>query len=199
VEEVAVKHEQIADYMLMNRGTTQKEVAKHFGVTPVWISRVVNTDLFKDYFRERHEEIKEAVKREIVGKAGGVVNKALTALGQKIEQQGSMMKTRELLDTVETVGNVVGIGGNHARNGGGQQPAVVVQVGGVDKGMLAEARERMHRQREGVEEAELVDSAPAIDSDSTPPSAFIDSVSGSEKIVHVNDPGNGVVIPEDKV
>jgi len=55
IQNVSLKHRQIMDFMLINPSMPLGQVAKHFNVTPGWLSIIVHSDAFIAVMKEKEE------------------------------------------------------------------------------------------------------------------------------------------------
>lgn len=86
IEKMGVKHTAILDFILLHQGkVTQEDVARHFGMTRVWISCIMNSDAFRAALKERQNEIGEMVNLTVADRINGVAAMALEKLGAMVE------------------------------------------------------------------------------------------------------------------
>lgn len=50
---LSIRHMEIMDYLMANPQTKMGDVAKHFGVTPGWLSQIVHSDAFQKMLSEK--------------------------------------------------------------------------------------------------------------------------------------------------
>lgn len=80
------RHLAIAEYILANPSARLREVADALGMSPSWISIVTSSQLFKDYFLRRHEEVYNSFHISIQEKLEGVAHVAIEKLGRAIDK-----------------------------------------------------------------------------------------------------------------
>ena len=136
-------HHDLIDWMLQNPGATGLGAAAHFGVSPVWISIVKNSGVFRAELERRREKISQAVATDIVGRAGALAELSLDVLNERIQKDGGTMSTDELCDTAAMALKALGFGARQAPRSGAS--SVNVQVNVVDRELLERAREKMRR------------------------------------------------------
>lgn len=79
-------HKDLVDYFLLNPGASQREAARHFGVSESWLSQLMNTDAFKAYEAKRRAEHQEMISRVVIsGAAARVAEAGLKRLEQEIK------------------------------------------------------------------------------------------------------------------
>ena len=57
IARVSYTHDAMIDLVIACPGSSQGEIAKHFGFTQAWVSRVINSDAFQARLAERKTEI----------------------------------------------------------------------------------------------------------------------------------------------
>lgn len=77
----------IADAMLRNPDYSQEKIARELGKTPVTISMIVNTDLFRDYFAQRRKDWERTHDASLVQKTMKVASSALDILAESMEKK----------------------------------------------------------------------------------------------------------------
>ena len=66
--------------MLANPERSGREAAAHFGVSPVWISIVRNSEVFRVEFERRREALSQTVTADIADRVPKVIGAALSSL-----------------------------------------------------------------------------------------------------------------------
>ena len=94
-------HHDLIDWMLQNPGSSGRQTAVQFGVSPVWISIVKNSEVFRAELERRREKISKAVTTDIVGRAGALAELSLDFLHDRIQANGDAMPLREVRKTTE--------------------------------------------------------------------------------------------------
>ncbi len=61
IAKVNYTHDAMIDLIIARPGISQGEIAKHFGMNPGWISRVINSDAFQVRLAERKGELVDPV------------------------------------------------------------------------------------------------------------------------------------------
>lgn len=86
IQELNHKHMAIAEFLLLHPSATLKEVAQAIGLTPSWVSTVVNSELFREYLSERHKEVAGQVAFSLHEKVHGVAHAAVEKLGRMLDE-----------------------------------------------------------------------------------------------------------------
>lgn len=153
IEKMGIKHTAILDYILLNQGrVTQADVARHFGMTRVWVSCIMNSDAFKAALAERRAEIGELVNITVADRINGVAAMGLEKLGAMVE---TSLDPDFILDATDKLLQRAGYG----KSGG---PSTIVnnntQINTyipVERDVLAECRQQMLAQASRAQPAEL--------------------------------------------
>ena len=134
-------HEAFADYILINPGCTLRQVGAHFGYSPAWICTVMNSDMFKAYFVKRRAEVSAMVAEDLPTKLQAAGHLATERI---MEVLSTSSDPDTLIDAFDKVLNRCGYAPN-AKGGqqGGQQAAVINNVFYLNKGELADARQKL--------------------------------------------------------
>lgn len=82
---VRLRHQAIADWLIANPDRTQNECAVEFGLTPAWLSVIVNSDIFQEYVRQRLHEVSTPVMFSLREKLLGVAHRAVEKLGACVD------------------------------------------------------------------------------------------------------------------
>lgn len=127
-------HEMVATAVIARPGVTQKEIAALFGVTPVFISMLMATDMFKAHMRKCLEELKTGVMFSTQERLQGLLDITIDEMAQRIVD--GKASERLLGDTFGKTLAALGYG--QAGPAGGQTNIQVV----VGAEALVEARER---------------------------------------------------------
>ena len=93
-------HYRLIDWMLANPTVPQHKCAKHFNVSPVWMSLIVNSPIFITEFQRRSERLSHAVATDVAGAATKLANLALDTAMEKLEHERDTMPIGEIWDCV---------------------------------------------------------------------------------------------------
>lgn len=159
IQKVGWWHERLAEAMIAHPEKKLKEIAVEFKVTPQWIYMLKNSDVFMDYWNRRSAEHGKAVTASITAKGFAVSELALDLIAERLETQGEVMSTAQLLDVVDV--NMKRFNYNSDKKGSG--PVINMNFGGlVTAPQLEEARALMRAKTSQVIEAQP---SPAIAND----------------------------------
>ena len=86
--EFKLYYEHILNVLVYSPATTQKELAKEVGVTPAWLSMVINSNVFQERWVERQEEVKNALAYGIVGKMVQAADLSMEQTLKVLEKDG---------------------------------------------------------------------------------------------------------------
>ncbi len=140
VKNVNPWHEKLAAWMLVNAGSPgwNKRAAETFGVSPAWISTVVHSDAFQDYYQRLRAETTVPAVFSARERLLGTLDQAIDLVQDKLEKDGSTLTLSNLLDTVDVLAKRTG-------HGEGKGPSLEIsnQVLLVTKEELQESRARM--------------------------------------------------------
>jgi hypothetical protein len=153
LQNVRLRHQAIADWLIANPDRSQGECAQAFGLTQAWLSVIINSDIFKEYIQARLAEVSTPVLYSLREKLLGVAHRAVEKLGSCVDNSqdpeyilAAADKALHRLGYAPTRGPAV-----HVSGPTNQQTNVYV----VDRETLDGARRR-YLQAVGV----VVDSAP---------------------------------------
>lgn len=151
IKEVRYRHESIVDLMIENPQMKQRELAARIGVTESWLSTIVHSDAFKEYYAARREEhicaiteyTVERDDRSLIDQTNEVAKLALQRIEDKLSAPtAANIELNALTNTAAKTLNALGFGsapgGDRGRGGD-----VNILVGSVDPEVLAKARQRM--------------------------------------------------------
>jgi len=135
-------HRNLADWLIVNGNSPgwNKRASEYFKVSQAWISTVVHSDAFKDYYQRLASENSQTVLHSTRDKLIGTLDVAIEKVQERIEDQGSSMPLSNLLDCVEVLAKRTGHGSEGASSG---QSTIINNLLVVSKEELAESRARM--------------------------------------------------------
>lgn len=86
IARVNYSHDAMIDLMITNPGIKQGELAKHFGYTQAWVSRVMNSDAFLARLAQRKADLVDpAIALSIDERLRAVAAKSLDVVLEKLE------------------------------------------------------------------------------------------------------------------
>ena len=145
-------HYDLIDLMIATPRLAGREAAAHFGVSPVWISIVKNSPIFRAEFERRRERMSVAVETDIAGWVTALANLSLGTMNERIKRDPRTIPTRDLIKSARIALDFLGYG---RRNASPPDPSPVdVRVIVADPELLERAREKLRRFNRMQDEAE---------------------------------------------
>ena len=130
---VRYSHDALIDYILVNPQATQNEIAKAFGYTVPWISRIMCSDAFLARLAERKEDLVDPmIISSLEDKMHGAVARSFDILIEKLDQPhiaNSQMGTELALKVADLGGKLLGYGARADKTPAVQQNFVVLTPG----------------------------------------------------------------------
>lgn len=109
IERVRYSHDAMIDLILVNPGIHQNEIARHFGYTPAWVSRIMCSDAFQARLAERKSELVDpTIVASTQERLEAVARKSLDLLLEKLEVPGA--STDLVVKAVEVSTKALGYG-----------------------------------------------------------------------------------------
>lgn len=126
IARVNYTHDAMIDLMVANPAITQNELAKHFGYSVGWVSRVRNSDAFLARLAERKTDLVDpSIAATVEEKFRAVAQRSLDIVLDKLELNPSFA---EALDAATLASKALGFGARE-RNLAVQQNFVVAMPG----------------------------------------------------------------------
>lgn len=113
IQKVSIKHEEIMNFMLMHPTRKLQDVARHFGITPAWLSCVIHSEAFQARLAERKDEVFNETVLPIKEKMMVVAHQALDTLVERVP----LMSDKDLNNLADSTLDKLGFGSK------GLQPA----------------------------------------------------------------------------
>jgi hypothetical protein len=106
IARVSYTHDAMIDLLIANPGIKQGEVAKHFGYTEAWVSRIVNSDAFRARMAARKADLVDpALVSTIDEKLSALASSSLNILLEKLEVTKSAdLAVKVLEPTIKALG-----------------------------------------------------------------------------------------------
>jgi hypothetical protein len=152
-------HQRLADWLIANPNKKLREAADEFQRSQAWISAVINSDAFQDYFKRLSAQHSEALLVTIRDKSLAAADAAVGEIQRRLESSPETIPYNQLLETAEVL--MKRAAPEVSSNPG--PPNVQINLG-VSQQELAEARAAM-RQRQAPKGTLELDAK-----DITPPS-----------------------------
>lgn len=140
------RHQAILEYLMAHPTEKLGVVAQRFGVSQSWLSCVIHSDAFQAQLRARQDVTFHATVLPIREKITHIAHRALDRLDERLEL--NEMSDTEVRKTADDMLAAIGFGAG--RNAGvGQQAGVTINnYVGVDRDVLAQAREKIGSRNE---------------------------------------------------
>lgn len=86
IQKVRYTHEDMIDFILANPGVAQGEIARRYGYTQAWVSRIISSDAFRAmYARRRDEVVDPVVLQEVEERFRALTLRSLDVVMEKLE------------------------------------------------------------------------------------------------------------------
>lgn len=86
IARVKYTHDAMIDLVVTNPGLSQGEIAKHFGYTQAWVSRIFASDAFQARLAARKEEIvNPVITASVQDRIQGLAMQSLEIIAEKLE------------------------------------------------------------------------------------------------------------------
>lgn len=141
IKKVNSWHQALAAWLIANPAKNQSEAAKHFGVTQAWLSTVINSDAFQDYFRQLQAEHTSSLLAPVVEKVRAAADQAVSEIQARMNTDITKFSTKDLLEVSDVMLKRAGYQGAGAR--GAASAPQVIQVFQVSRETLEESRRAM--------------------------------------------------------
>lgn len=151
VQMKSIWHKDLADWLLVNGGKPgwNKAAAEHFGRGQAWISTVIHSDAFQDYFGKRRAAMSDVGVFTARERMIGILDQTLDKIEEKLENGSETLSLGNLLDTADILAKRTG----HGEGKSSEQTLVTTNIQIVTKEQLEESRARMRGSKPLVLEA----------------------------------------------
>lgn len=116
--EMSRVHEDIIEWLILNPGARQKDVAAHFGYSLTWISNITRSDIFKARLAERKAEVYSQVHQDVQEKMTTLADIGIEKIQEELE---TSQDKRFLLDVTRMALTGLGFGANKSAAPAGVQ------------------------------------------------------------------------------
>ena len=146
--------------MLQNPHLTQGQCALYFRKTEVWLSAVINSDLFREYKSRRFTDHQENVSHSVIERVSGLAGLSLEVLHERIEKEKEDIPLGIVLDSATLMLKSMGFGPKATP---AQAPSATINVNlnGAPAEVLAQARDDLRKTHVEntveAEDAEVID------------------------------------------
>lgn len=101
IASINYSHEAIADLMITNPQMTQNEIAATLGLTAVWLSQVINSTLFRDYYANRRKGFEGELNDAVKARTLQLTLSALDKLADVLDKPAEELDDRVVVDSVD--------------------------------------------------------------------------------------------------
>jgi len=145
IAKVGTWHESLIAYIVANPSQRRSEVARHFQVSPAWLSTVINSDVFQARLRERQDEFFGAATAPIRERLEGIAHLAIDRMEDKLPFENDLSEIREVAKLALTS---LGFGnGANGKNAPGPHMVQNNNFYSVPSEVINAARERILNQQ----------------------------------------------------
>jgi hypothetical protein len=143
IAKVSPRHDQIIAYLIANPTMKKGDIARHFNVTPAWLSTIIHSDIFQAKLAERQQEFFSVATAPIAEKLEALADLAIDELTDRVEVENDTAEVREIAKlALERLGYSKGT----------QAPGAIVQNNfnlTLSPAQLAAAREKIINRPQG--------------------------------------------------
>lgn len=118
VAKVSYTHQDMIDFILSNPRASRGEIAARYGYTVPWVSRIINSEAFREKFAQRRAEV---VDPEILV---ATENRLAALADEALEKIAEKLRAPQSIDTLTKVADLA----LKAQGFGAKAPAVAVNV-----------------------------------------------------------------------
>lgn len=150
IKRMSVRHDAIAEFLLANPNMKMSAVAAHFGVTQAWLSVVIHSDIFQEYYRKMKGEFIDTRVMPLREKLLGIAEAAVDRLAEQVQ-------TTDSKTTLDIADKILGRMGYGAKP---QGPATVIQNNVVVSSLSPEEMNAARERYRAMQRAIANDTAP---------------------------------------
>lgn len=108
IQKLSWWHESIVDWMVMNPDQSLAACAISFNVSPPWLSRIINSGVFKERLAHRRESHSDNISHTLIEKIQGLAELGIEALTERIATERDTIPLPELRAASELALNAMG-------------------------------------------------------------------------------------------
>lgn len=144
LKRMSVRHDAIAEFLIANPNMRMGAVAAAFGVSPAWLSTIIHSDIFQEYYKRVKGEFIDTRILPLRDKLMGIVDTAV----DRLAEQAQVADTKTTLDIADRILGRLGYGTKP------QGPTTIVQNNVVMSSLtpqeLADARSRYRAMQQAL-------------------------------------------------
>lgn len=150
IASITPKHDAIMTFLVANPDMKRGDIARHFGVSPSWLSVIVNSDIFQAKLKERQDEFFSTSLAPIREKLDTLAHLAIDTMIERVEVENNTSEVREMAKmALDRLGFSPGVGTPQSPGPAGIQNNFYL---GVSPELLTEARMTiLNRGRETID------------------------------------------------
>lgn len=134
-------HRDLADWLIVNGNSPgwNARAAAQFKVSQAWLSTVVHSDAFQDYYLRLRDEVTKPQLFSAKERMTGILDQTLTKIEEKLENQSDTLSLGNLLDAADILAKRTG----HGEGKSSGETLVQINTQVVTREALEESRARM--------------------------------------------------------
>jgi hypothetical protein len=149
IKKVSWWHESIIEWMITNPEDSLGACAAFFNVSQSWLSTIINSDVFRERLAQQREAHFANTSRTVQEKVSGLADLSVEVLEERIQAERESIPLGIVRDAADLALKASGFSPTHQQRGGNRTTNILQVVnggkGGVDREVLAEAREQMNQ------------------------------------------------------
>src|SRR5450631_61486 len=111
IQKVNYSHDGMINLIILNRGISQNEIARHFGYSASWVSQVMSSDAFQARLADRAAEIEDPTLKATVEEGfKGLVARSIEIIKAKLAGEPETIPDQLALRTMEIAARAAGFG-----------------------------------------------------------------------------------------
>lgn len=111
IQKVRYTHEDCIDCILAHPGVSQNELAARYGMSPAWMSVVINSDIFQAKLAERRAELVDPVLRTTIEERfRALATRSLEVLQEKLSAPAHQVPDQLALQAAKLGREALGVG-----------------------------------------------------------------------------------------
>lgn len=117
IDKTRYSHEALIDQIIANPRSSQNDLAKHFGYSVSWISRIMGSDAFQAALAKRRDDITDPfLIATVEEKLRGLADQSINVIAQKLE---ATQNADLAIKTLDLATKALGFGARHESGRGG--------------------------------------------------------------------------------
>jgi hypothetical protein len=92
-------HHRLIDWMLLNPQASNGDIAQQFGKSPVWISLILNSPVFRAELDRRSDMLSHSIAERLCQGATALANHSLEELSERLDRDRNTMHVADVRET----------------------------------------------------------------------------------------------------